>query len=207
MDLGNDEAGLKEEEMATSFEHLWQSVNSLWAVFVVYNVFNLRKIRVKRALPTPRITIEGCGIAVAALLIFFPRMHPGLLAVRFHKSFVLEVAGFCITVAGLAFAAWARDVLGRNWSARPVIQVDQRLVIAGPYAYLRHPLYSGLLIAFAGTALACGDYGGLLGWIMALAYFCSKAHREEYLLQMEFGSSYSDYRARTGFLFPRLAHV
>lgn len=193
--------------MAAHFEHLWQSINSLWAVFTVYNVLSVRTIRVKRALPTPRITIESCGIGVAALLIFFPRLHPALLAVRFHNSFALQVAGFCITVAGLAFSAWSRDVLGKNWSARPVIQVDQRLVIAGPYAYLRHPLYSGLLVALAGTVLACGDYGGLLGWVMALAYFCAKAHREEYLLQMEFGSNYSEYRARTGFLFPRIAHV
>jgi protein-S-isoprenylcysteine O-methyltransferase Ste14 len=88
-----------------------------------------------------------------------------------------------------------------------VIQKDHRLVTGGPYAYLRHPLYTGLIVALAGTALVAGQYGALLGWVLLTSMFRMKARREEHLLEDEFGPVYSEYRLRTGRLLPRIAHV
>jgi protein-S-isoprenylcysteine O-methyltransferase Ste14 len=115
--------------------------------------------------------------------------------------------GLCVTIGGLAFGAWARDVLGRSWSSGAVIQRDHRLVTDGPYAYLRHPLYTGLIVALAGTTLVSGAYGAVLGWVLLTSVFRMKARREERLLGEEFGPVYSEYSLRTGRLLPRIAHV
>jgi protein-S-isoprenylcysteine O-methyltransferase Ste14 len=88
-----------------------------------------------------------------------------------------------------------------------VIQVHHELVTAGPYAYVRHPLYTGLIVALAGTALVSGEYGALLGWVLLTSVFRMKARREERLLEGEFGSGYAAYCRRTGRLLPRFAHV
>jgi protein-S-isoprenylcysteine O-methyltransferase Ste14 len=108
---------------------------------------------------------------------------------------------------GLAFSAWARDLLGRNWSGRVVIQSGHQLVTAGPYAYIRHPLYTGLLVGMVGMVLLCGHVGSLPGLCFAIGFTWLKAKREERLLEGEFGPAYAVYRLHTGALLPRLSHV
>lgn len=88
-----------------------------------------------------------------------------------------------------------------------MIQADHQLITAGPYAYLRHPLYTGLIVALVGTTLIAGEYGSILGWIILISIFRLKARREEQLLEGEFGQEYAAYRAHTGSLLPRIAHV
>jgi protein-S-isoprenylcysteine O-methyltransferase Ste14 len=185
---------------------LWNETNTLWLVFGLYFLASMRhRIQVKRFAPLP--SLERVCFILAIVLVFFPRMHLSFLAGRFHHSQTIAVAGLILTILGLAFSAWARDVLGRNWSGRVIIQVDHQLITAGPYAYVRHPLYTGLLTAFAGTALVSGDYGSLLGLFLAVNIFRLKARREEQLLEAEFGTGYAIYRAHTGSILPRIAHV
>jgi protein-S-isoprenylcysteine O-methyltransferase Ste14 len=184
---------------------LWSETNSLWLLFAVYFFASIRRVQVKRSIPLP--SLERICLLLAAALIFFPRTHISFLITRFHSSRAIAIAGLILTIIGLAFAAWARDVLGRNWSGRVIIQVNHQLITAGPYAYVRHPLYTGLIAAFAGTALVSGDYGSLLGFIIAVNIFRLKAHREEQLLESEFGATYSIYRAHTGGILPRIAHI
>jgi protein-S-isoprenylcysteine O-methyltransferase Ste14 len=184
---------------------LWSENNSLWLLFSVYFVASIRRIQVKRSVPLP--SLERVCLLLTTALLFFPRTHLSFLATRFHSSRIIALIGLILTILGLAFAAWARDVLGRNWSGRVVIQVDHQLITAGPYAYVRHPLYTGLITALAGTALVSGDYGSLLGFFIAVNIFRLKASREEQLLETEFGATYSTYRARTGGILPRIAHI
>jgi protein-S-isoprenylcysteine O-methyltransferase Ste14 len=184
---------------------LWSETNSLWLLFTVYFVASIRRIQVKRSVPLP--SLERVCLLLTAALLFFPRTHVSFLATRFHSSRAIAIVGLILTILGLAFAAWARDVLGRNWSDRAIIQVDHLLITAGPYAYVRHPLYTGLITALAGTVLVSGDYGSLLGFIIAINIFRLKAHREEQLLETEFGATYLTYRAHTGGILPRIAHI
>ena len=104
----------------------------------------------------------------------------------------------------MALAIWARSHLGANWSAAITIRTSHSLVSTGPYARLRHPIYSGLLFAITGTALAQGEWRGLLALAIALIVWSIKARKEESWLRDEFGTQFDEYSQRTGFLLPRL---
>jgi protein-S-isoprenylcysteine O-methyltransferase Ste14 len=186
---------------------LWNEVNGLWLIFAVYFVASIRRLRIKSKSPVPVVSMERGALALGALLIFSPVSHLSFLALRFPGSRPVATSGLYVVIVGLAFAAWARDILGKNWSSAAVIQVNHQLITAGPYAYVRHPLYTGLIIALAGTVLVEGECGAILGWILITSVFRLKAQREERLLEGEFGRSYSEYSSRTGRLLPRLSHV
>ncbi len=186
---------------------LWNEANTLWMVFAIYFASQYRRVQVKRNGGFSIFSVERLFLLLAALLIFFPRTHVSFLAMPLHVSRTLAMAGLCLTILGLAFSAWARDVLGRNWSGRVIIQDHHELITAGPYGYVRHPLYTGLLIAMAGTTLISGELGAVLGFVFAIVFFNAKARREERILETEFGNAYTNYRVRTGGLLPRIAHV
>jgi protein-S-isoprenylcysteine O-methyltransferase Ste14 len=193
--------------MTMNGHELWYETTTMWMVFSIYFAISVHRLAVKRKVSVPVASLERCGLLLGMLLVFFPKTHLSFLAGRFSNSRVVATVGLCVVVAGLAFATWARDVLGRNWSAGAVIQVHHELVTAGPYAYVRHPLYTGLIVALAGTALVSGEYGALLGWVLLTSVFRMKARREERLLEGEFGSGYAAYCRRTGRLLPRFEHV
>ena len=65
-------------------------------------------------------------------------------------------AGIFLIATGLGIAVWARHHLGKYWSGRITLKVDHRLIQSGPYAWVRHPIYSGLLLALLGTAITVG---------------------------------------------------
>lgn len=186
---------------------LWSEANWLWLAFALYFSVRYRHVYVKRDGGYAYFSLERVFLLLGIALIFFPRTHLSFLSLSIHPSHAVALAGFCLTIGGLAFSAWARDVLGRYWSGRVIIQQDHRLVTAGPYGYVRHPLYTGLLVAMTGTALIWGDLGSLLGLLFAIGFFSLKAQREERILEAEFGAVYANYRARTGGLLPRIAHV
>jgi protein-S-isoprenylcysteine O-methyltransferase Ste14 len=116
----------------------------------------------------------------------------------------MVILGLALTAAGLALSIWAREHLGRNWSALVALKVDHQLIRSGPYARLRHPIYTGILVAIFGTALSVGQYRALAAMVIFLAGFAWKAQREERMLRRQFGSDYDDYRRETGVLLPRL---
>jgi protein-S-isoprenylcysteine O-methyltransferase Ste14 len=189
------------------FVQLFRYSNSLWLFFSLYFLTKYRPVQVKRDGTIPIFSFERLCILLGAGLVFFPRLHLSFLARPGHTSDAIATAGLVLVVLGLAFSAWARDVLGRNWSGRVIIQDSHQLITAGPYAYVRHPLYTGIILAVAGTALIVADVGALIGFFFALAFTLLKASREERLLEAEFGPVYATYRERTGGLLPRIAHV
>jgi protein-S-isoprenylcysteine O-methyltransferase Ste14 len=190
-----------------AFPTLWSEANTAWLVFTLYFVAQYRRVQIKREGGFRYLSPERIAFVFGIALIFAPGTHISFLALTFHHSNALAIAGLCLTIAGLAFAAWARDLLGRNWSGRVIIQSGHELVTAGPYAYVRHPLYTGLLIAMFGTALISSQLGSVVGLPLALGFFMLKAQREERILEAEFGAAYATYRAQTGGLLPRFAHV
>jgi protein-S-isoprenylcysteine O-methyltransferase Ste14 len=112
------------------------------------------------------------------------------------------MSGFVMVALGLAFTVWARVHLGTNWSARIARKVDHELVRSGPYALVRHPIYSGLLLACLGVAVGRGDVGALLGCALMWFGFLRKLRIEERWLQQTFGDAYTRYRDEVPSVLP-----
>ena len=105
-------------------------------------------------------------------------------------------------VAGLLFTIWARLYLGRNWSGVVTLKKDHELVRGGPYRFVRHPIYSGLLLAIAGSAVVRGEWRGVLALIIAFVALWRKLRLEERWLGEAFGEQYAAYRAEVAALIP-----
>jgi protein-S-isoprenylcysteine O-methyltransferase Ste14 len=110
--------------------------------------------------------------------------------------------GIIITVTGLSFAVWARMHLGKNWSGRVAIKVNHKLIRTGPYQFVRNPIYTGILIGYAGTAIVIGELWAFLLILIAMAGFLIKIRVEEKVLLEEFGEAYSQYRKEVRALIP-----
>jgi len=114
----------------------------------------------------------------------------------------LDGIGAILTVLGLFLAIWARVVLGTNWSGTVTFKENHELITRGPYAYVRHPIYSAMLLMFLGTALAVGTRGGLLALPILFVSFWIKYRQEEALMIEHFGNQYQDYMKRVSALIP-----
>jgi protein-S-isoprenylcysteine O-methyltransferase Ste14 len=110
--------------------------------------------------------------------------------------------GAALTFAGLVFAIWARFVIAGNWSSYVELKQDHELIIAGPYRWVRHPIYTGLLLAFVGSALAVGEWRGVLAVAIVVASFWRKLRLEETVMRRQFGEAYARYAKRVPALIP-----
>jgi protein-S-isoprenylcysteine O-methyltransferase Ste14 len=114
---------------------------------------------------------------------------------------LLSIAGLIIFFAGLILAIWARRHLGRNWGTPMSQKQDPELVTSGPYKYIRHPIYSGILLAMLGTAIV-----STLFWLIIFAvtglYFVYSAVEEEKLMVKQFPKVYPAYKSKTKMLIP-----
>ncbi|MGH8173075.1 MAG: methyltransferase family protein [Rhodanobacteraceae bacterium] len=112
--------------------------------------------------------------------------------------------GAAILALGLGIAIWARVVLGRNWSGIVTVKQDHELVRSGPYRWVRHPIYTGLLIAFAGSAVARGEWRGVVAVAIVFAGFWRKLRLEERWMVETFGDAYVRYQSEVAALIPYL---
>jgi len=111
--------------------------------------------------------------------------------------------GLGLTAAGVAISIWARVTLGANWSSVVTLKEDHELIRKGPYRWVRHPIYTGILVSFIGTELIKGHLRGWMGLAIVLATFYFKARREERFLQQEFGAGFEEHARRTGMFLPK----
>ena len=103
---------------------------------------------------------------------------------------------------GCCFAVWARVVLGRNWSGSVTVKENHVLVTRGPYRWVRHPIYSGVLLLLLGTVIVAGTVvTGMYVVVVALALWL-KMRTEESFMQETFGERYRDYRQHVKALIP-----
>jgi protein-S-isoprenylcysteine O-methyltransferase Ste14 len=119
----------------------------------------------------------------------------------YHPGVVGQWLGVGLMMIGIGFAFWARAHLGRNWGIPMSLREGHELVTSGPYAYVRHPIYTGLMLATIGTALAMGLLG-LVFFALAFAYFLVSARTEEKMMLAQFPDTYPPYRRRTKMLIP-----
>jgi protein-S-isoprenylcysteine O-methyltransferase Ste14 len=117
-------------------------------------------------------------------------------------SFALFWLGYLLACSGLAFTIWARRHLGANWSGTVTVKSGHELITTGPYAVVRHPIYSGLLLGFAGSALAIGEWRGILAMVIATVALWRKLRVEEGRMRQQFGDVYAIYARHVAALIP-----
>jgi protein-S-isoprenylcysteine O-methyltransferase Ste14 len=142
------------------------------------------------------------GFRVALILIILLLVRSKALGhVNTAHSPWLQGAGLAVFVLGLALAIWARIYLGRNWGMPMTEKVDPDLVTTGPYRRVRHPIYSGIILAMIGTTIAVSLY-----WLVAVVvlgvYFVYSAVMEERFMVTRFPDSYPQYKRSTKMLIP-----
>lgn len=189
-----------------TYDNIWRIAVIPWYVFAAY--WAITALRVKRTKAREKSAdriITVLVVVVAYELLFAHALRLGVLRTRFvpQEPWIAYV-GIAVTCAGTAISIWARYTLGEYWSARVTLKEGHQLIRTGPYAFVRHPIYTGMLVATIGTALVVGEWRGVLAIALLVAAHSRKALREERLLTSEFGDQYSLYRQRTGFMFPRL---
>jgi protein-S-isoprenylcysteine O-methyltransferase Ste14 len=185
---------------------LWQIDMLPWYVFALY--WLITWLRVKRTKSTESIAQRLLTIVPMVLafeLLFSNTLRVGPLRKRFlpAEDWIAWV-GIALTCLGAALAIWARYCIGAYWSSRVTLKEGHRVIRSGPYAVVRHPIYTGMQLAATGTAVVLGEWRGLLAVIVILVAHSLKARREEALLTRELGEEYVSYRRGAGFLFPRL---
>jgi protein-S-isoprenylcysteine O-methyltransferase Ste14 len=127
-----------------------------------------------------------------------------LQSVIFPSSAWLQFLAILITLLGIGFAIWARVYLGGNWSSYVTVKVGHQLVRTGPYRWVRHPIYSGMILGLLGTALAQRRLSGLVSVVLFYTGFKIKSKIEERAMTSTFGAEYDEYGRSTGAIFPKL---
>ena len=178
----------------------------LWLAWLAYWVFAARDVKpVRRREPwASRLLTVALTIPVALLMAAPGKWLPWLSARFLPDTMIVDWAGLLMVTAGLALAVWARTHLGRNWSGTVTVKEDHELVRSGPYAIVRHPIYTGLLLAMLGTAIILGEWRGLSAVCFLSAAFLLKLRREERFMAESFPETYPGYRARVPALVPLL---
>ncbi|HET8575009.1 MAG TPA: isoprenylcysteine carboxylmethyltransferase family protein [Candidatus Paceibacterota bacterium] len=128
--------------------------------------------------------------------------HIGLLSSGWMLSgnLVLDVLGAVLCVLGIALAIWARVHLGANWSSHPTLKENHALVTSGPYALIRHPIYTGVIVAALGSVLVSLPW--ILLALLIAGMFVWRVKKEEALMTRQFPDQYLPYKARTWALIP-----
>ena len=182
-------------------------INALWILFGLYwlvSAFKRKKTK-QRESWTQRFRYV-LPLVVAFYLLSRPEAHYGWLGARFvPASDAAGWVGVLLTAAGVAMAFWARWHLGTNWSGVVTLKEGHELIRTGPYRTIRHPIYTGILLALLGTAVAVGEVRGLLALAVAWLSFYIKARREESFLTQEFGPGFAEHTKHTGMFLPHFS--
>ena len=177
---------------------LWVAWLAIWAVTALWS-----KPTAWREPMASRL-IHGLPLALAAYLLAVRRRLPEWLLLQLWPPHLgLGLLGLALVAAGLGFAVWARFHLGANWSGTVMLKDDHQLIRTGPYRQVRHPIYSGLLLALLGTALQFGEVRGFVAFVLALAALLYKSRIEETRMRASF-PDYDAYARQTAALVPYL---
>jgi protein-S-isoprenylcysteine O-methyltransferase Ste14 len=177
---------------------------AMWLIWAVYWLALSRNVKpTARREPWASRLMHIVPLVIAVYLLWVPRVSIAVLDER-----VLPLAawpfwiGAALAASGLLFTVWARLHLGTNWSGTVTIKKGHELIVSGPYALVRHPIYTGLLLAFLGSAMACGEWRGVLAFALASVALWRKLRFEERWMGQQFGDAYETYSRRVAALVP-----
>jgi protein-S-isoprenylcysteine O-methyltransferase Ste14 len=186
--------------------HPSEVCSTLWMIFgAIWLIAWLKTKPTQQRAPVGLRLRYGVPVLAASYLMFTDNPVFGGGGGRIlPRNPALDALAIVLTAAGIAFAVWARSYLGGNWSGAVSVKVGHELIRTGPYAWVRHPIYSGLLVALFGTALARSRPVGFLAIALFLLGFWIKSRIEEEFMHKTFGEHYAEYARETGALIPKI---
>jgi protein-S-isoprenylcysteine O-methyltransferase Ste14 len=172
-----------------------------WAVYWMLSALR-NKATQRRESPGSRLA-HLVPLAIGGALIAWPNPAWSALAWRLwpHAPAAYRI-GVSLVIAGLAFAIWARVHLGSNWSGTVTIKQGHELIRSGPYAWVRHPIYTGLIMALLGTTIASGTVHAAIGLAIIVESLVRKSRTEEEFMRATFPGEYQRYSAQVPALIP-----
>ncbi len=179
-------------------------IPAMWLAWIAYWAYAARTVKETQRSDgvRSRLTYQGPLILGGVIIAV-----PNLLGPQLERLFVARTPFWLalpivLVALGLGFSAAARVWLGRNWSSNVTVKQDHELIRSGPYALVRHPIYTGLLLALFGTALMVDNWRALIGLAIMVGAIVRKLKIEERVMTEQFGEAYERYRAQVAMLVP-----
>jgi protein-S-isoprenylcysteine O-methyltransferase Ste14 len=187
-------------------EVAWIWVSRMWMLLAaVWVVLWLGMKKAKKREGWGQRMEHGLLVIAGFYLLSAPQLNWGWLNQRIlPDSPTVLLAGLAVTALGIGVAIWARLSLGSNWSGMVTLKANHELVRTGLYRWIRHPIYTGILIGMVGSAMIRGSVRGGVGVALVLLAFYLKARREESFLREEFGAGFDEHSKQTGMFLPKL---
>jgi len=182
-------------------------IAACWVVFVVYVLIAAFSVK-RTVLIDKRWNWNWLVFIVVVVVLFLLRSYEAPLwtyadeATLWPRTLALSIGTDVLALAGLIIALAGRVALGRNWNINPGLKADHELIERGPYAYVRHPMYTGLLLMLLGTVVWYGTWAGFIIFIACFFGTWFKLSQEEKMLTEHFGKNYTEYKARVKALIP-----
>ena len=151
-----------------------------------------------------QIAMVILGLILCAGMFYF--LWIPLFSLSIKTSFIMDVIGLILYLAGCVFMLWARRTLGKMWgistSQNVKLRDDHQIIQSGPFAFVRNPMYFGWWVAMFGLVLLYPVWMVLLMFLFSMVAFIGRAHREEAALAERFGEVWEEYKKRTKFIIP-----
>jgi protein-S-isoprenylcysteine O-methyltransferase Ste14 len=178
----------------------------LWGAFLTYWLIKAIGTKTTRRLePVASRVLRAVLFGIAIVLFSTTRIPLHWLYLQpWPAGFWSFWLGVTVAVAGALLAVWAREYLGRNWSSSVTIKQDHELITSGPYALVRHPIYTGILAGLLGTAIALSQVRGFIAVVFIFLMYWFKLRMEEQWMRSQFGETYANYAHQTAALVPYL---
>lgn len=176
---------------------IWVAFGVFWLLAAFVQKRSIRRQSARSRLLQVSIVV----IALAPLFIAGRRFH-FLYRHLFPTCFALQSIGVLVMLLGCGFAVWARVVLGGNWSGSVTVKENHVLITRGPYQWVRHPIYTGILLLLVGTAIASGTAVTVMEVAAVTLALWLKLRTEERFMQETFGEQYREYCRRVKALIP-----
>lgn len=181
-------------DVADLIGSVWGVVGALWLVLA---------FRTKR-------TVESRGsmvrivflVVVFAVLVRAPFSQSALHHSLWTSSGPVAFVGLTFVALGAIFAVWARLTIGTNWSGAVTLKENHELIRGGPYAIVRHPIYTALFTMGLGTIVEDGELYNLVLFVAAILFFAVKIRSEERLMCDAFPDEYPEYRRTVKAVIP-----
>ena len=188
--------------MTNAHQIFIQNTIALWVIVVIYWVINSRTGPADHKGKELFSFIKLIG---SSLIIYAPLLTNGLIATPlFITSPISDIISLIFSITGISTMILARHYLGKNWSGNVILQKEHTITKIGPYKFVRHPIYSGGLLAMLGSAIVVGQIFGFAWVVFSTIGLIRKIKLEEGLLSSQFPEEYPYYKKKTKMLVPFL---